>query len=400
MAKSKRLGVSIFVVILTILMAVSVVMTFAISYIFGNDGVSGKLFGSHIYIMETDDMYSDPAKKTPITKGSAIIAEDEDTFPPGTVILFKNGAREDVMRVREITYDDNNKSTYHVAADLTPEKTYEVKGEDVIAKSVTVSENLGGLISFLSSVPGIIVGMILPCFVILAMLIIKIVSMRKADDEEDEAYDEYEDYDDDDDDNEYEGFNGHKVKALHHSSGSGSPLFNPESDINPTDEFERKKSSIAMNFSQKGAAAKRPARDRREAPKAAVERFREAVDEKPRVPVARKGSLVPEGQEVSSDEKLAAIKAALSGQQTESPRTAPSVRRTESVEKTARFTAIKDDVKPAPARPVAKPAPKAPAKPAARPVAPKPAAKPSDKASNISSIDDLIKILEEEKKKL
>lgn len=389
MAKSKRLGVSIFVVILTIVMAVSVVMTFATSYIFGNDGVSGKLFGSHIYIMETDDMYSDPVKKTVITKGSAIIAEDEDTFPPGTVILFKNGAREDVMRVQEVTYDEN-KSVYHVASDLAPEKTYEVKDEDVIAKSVTVSENLGAVIRFFSSVPGIIVGMILPCFVILAMLIIKIVSMKKVDEEDEEEYDEY---DDEDDDDEFEGFNGHKVKSLHHSASSGSPLFNPESDINPTDEFERKKSSIAMNFSQKGAAAKRPARDRREAPKAAVERFREAVEEKPRVPVAKKGSLVPEGQEVSSDEKLAAIKAALSGQ--EAPKPAPS-RRTDDVEKTARFTAIKEDVKPSPVRPAAKPASKTPAKPATRPVAPK----PSDKASNISSIDDLIKILEEEKKKL
>lgn len=400
MAKSKRLGVSVFIVILTIIMAVSVVMTFAISYIFGNDNVSGKLFGSHIYIMETDDMYLNAAKKTVMEKGSAVIVEEEKTLNKDFVVLFKNGAREDVMRIREIDIS-SEVTKYTLSSDINPEKTYVVTGEKIVGKCVTNSNNLGAVISFFSSVPGIIVGMILPCFVILAMLIIKIVSMKKGQEEE-EDYDEYdyEEDDEDDDDEEYEGFNGHKVKSLH-SSAAGSPLFNPESDINPTDEFERKKLSIAKNFSQKGAVAKNPVNETRQAPKAVVEKFREAVDEKPRVPVAKKGSLVPEDSADYSNDKLAAIKASLSQQnaQTKSADTVKPV----SADRTAKFSAIKEDMAPKksaePARPATRPAPKAPARPVSKP-APRPAAKPSQTSSNISSIDDLIKILEEEKKKL
>ena len=47
-------------------------------------------------------------------------------------------------------------------------------------------------------------------------------------------------------------------------------------------------------------------------PKAAVERFKAAVDEKPNAPVMRKSTLVPENANPDVSEKLAAIKAALS----------------------------------------------------------------------------------------
>lgn len=378
MAKNKRLGVSVFVVILTIIMALSVIFTFSISYMFSSDGVSGKLFGKYIYIMDTADMTPE------IDKGSAVIADEDGiaVLIEGNVILFKNGKRENVMRIREVVHNTDS-TIYRVSPDTAADNTLEVSKDNVIAKCTTESHNLGVLISFLSSMPGIIIGMLLPCFVILALLIMKIIAIRKSDNEEDTSADTDFD-DDDDDDEEFKGFNGHQVKPI-----SSAPLFNPESDLNPDEDFERKKSSIAQNFSQKpGAAPRRPARKpQQNSPKAAVERFKAAVDEKPNAPVSRKPTLVPESSNPVVSEKLAAIKAALSQQEEQENGTASSSSDNNSAEKTATFKAVKpQQPEPAVSRPAAR--------------KPEPVRKVSSKTSNINSIDDLIKALEEEKKKL
>lgn len=378
MAKNKRLGVSVFVVILTIIMALSVIFTFSISYMFSSDGVSGKLFGKYIYIMDTADMTPE------IDKGSAVIADEDGiaVLIEGNVILFKNGKRENVMRIREVVHNTDS-TIYRVSPDTAADNTLEVSKDNVIAKCTTESHNLGVLISFLSSMPGIIIGMLLPCFVILALLIMKIIAIRKSDNEEDTSADTDFD-DDDDDDEEFKGFNGHQVKPI-----SSAPLFNPESDLNPDEDFERKKSSIAQNFSQKpGAAPRRPARKpQQNSPKAAVERFKAAVDEKPNAPVSRKPTLVPESSNPVVSEKLAAIKAALSQQEEQENGTASSSSDNNSAEKTATFKAVKpQQPEPAVSRPAAR--------------KPEPVRKVPSKTSNINSIDDLIKALEEEKKKL
>ena len=378
MAKNKRLGVSVFVVILTIIMALSVIFTFSISYMFSSDGVSGKLFGKYIYIMDTADMTPE------IDKGSAVIADEDGiaVLIEGNVILFKNGKRENVMRIREVVHNTDS-TIYRVSPDTAADNTLEVSKDNVIAKCTTESHNLGVLISFLSSMPGIIIGMLLPCFVILALLIMKIIAIRKSDNEEDTSADTDFD-DDDDDDEEFKGFNGHQVKPI-----SSAPLFNPESDLNPGEDFERKKSSIAQNFSQKpGAAPRRPARKpQQNSPKAAVERFKAAVDEKPNAPVSRKPTLVPENSNPVVSEKLAAIKAALSQQEAQENGTASSSSDNNSAEKTATFKAVKpQQSEPAVSRPAAR--------------KPEPVRKAPSRTSNINSIDDLIKALEEEKKKL
>lgn len=373
MAKNKRLGISVFVVILTIIMALSVIFTFSISYMFSSDGVSGKLFGKYIYIMDTADMTPE------IDKGSAVIADEDGiaVLIEGNVILFKNGKRENVMRIREVVHNTDS-TIYRVSPDTAADNTLEVSKDNVIAKCTTESHNLGVLISFLSSMPGIIIGMLLPCFVILALLIMKIIAIRKSDNEEDTSSDT--DFDDDDDDDEFKGFNGHHVKPI-----SSAPLFNPESDLNPGEDFERKKSSIAQNFSQKpGAAPKRPARKpQQNSPKAAVEKFKAAVDEKPNAPVSRKPTLVPENSNPVVSEKLAAIKAALSQQESQENDTASSSADNNSAEKTATFKAVKPQQSEPTVNKSAAPVKKAPSK-----------------TSNINSIDDLIKALEEEKKKL
>lgn len=375
MTKNKRLGVSVFVVILTIIMLLSVVFTFSISYMFSTEGMSGKLFGKYIYIMETADMEPE------IEKGAAVISDQNGitVLVEGNVILFKNGTRENVMRIRRMVHNTDG-TIYQVSPDADPQNTIEISKEKVIAKCVTEGKNLGSIISFLSSLPGIILCLIFPCIILLAMLIFYVIRYKKSDvgniDGETDLYN------DEDEDYEFKGFNGHSVKSM-----SSSPLFNPESDINPGDDFERKKSSIAQNFSRKpGAQPKRPARNKQsEAPKAAVEKFKAAVEEKPHVPVTRKSTLIPENENPVRNEKLAAIKNAL--KKHDNKDLSNNEKNTDNNEQTDKTVLFQSVEFPRIEKPEKKNAP---------PVN----NKPSSKSENINSIDDLIKALEEEKKKL
>lgn len=362
MAKSKRLGVSVFIVILIILLAVSVVFTFSVSLMFGSGVKSGKLFGRYIYVMEDTGMQPE------IEKGSAVIAYDDEisVLVEGNIILFKNGGREDVMRIKEVVHNTDN-TVYKVASDESPEEITEVQKNRVIAKCTTKSPNIGKLITFLCSIPGLLIGMIVPCLIILGLVIGKVVSVKKHK-EDDIAEEEYNDVDDN---GEFEGFNGHQVRQLR----SSSPLFDPEADIKTSDEFKSKKSSIARNFSQKsGTSSKRPLRDERNVSKeSAVEKFKAAVDEKPNAPVSRKSTLVPEDVNPEMSQKLAAIKEALS-------------HKTNGQEVNAEEKVQNYD---APEQPQTE-----------QNTAVKPVRKSSVDTSNVNSIDDLIKVLEEEKKKL
>lgn len=406
MIRNKGIGFSVFTMILTIFLIISVIFTFSISYMFSTDGISGKLFGKYVYIMENDDMMPE------IEKGSAVISDENgiSVLVEGNVILFKNGSREDVMRIRQVVHNTEN-TVYVVSSDARPKETIEVSKDNVIAKCVTEGKNLGGFISFLSSIAGIIIFMILPCAGILAMLIMKILSMKKTGNSG-EYYDQneaeyYEDEEDEDDD-EFVGFNGRQMRS--------SPLFYPESDVNPDEEFERKKSSIAQNFSRKpGAQPKWSVRNRQEpSPREAVEKFKAAVEEKPNAPVTKKPTLIPENVNPVRDEKLAAIKAALSGQDDDPFNIDPYAE--DAGEKTVEFKALRPPkidpdqnhnvVRPqqrTPRRNTASYAAEAARQTGIKPTAAaKPAAptKPASRSESINSIDDLIKALEEEKRKL
>ena len=356
MAKNKRLGVSVCVVVLTIIMIIAIVFTLSINYMFSSGGVSGKMFGRYIYIMETAEMQPE------IEKGSAVIASEDGitVLTEGNVILFKNGGREDVMRIKEVVHNTDS-TVYRAALDSSPESTVDVSKENVIAKCTTESHNLGAVIRFLKSIPGILIGMILPCIIILAFLIFKIISIRKADGDED-TYQE--DEEEDGSGGEFEGFNGKPVK-----SRSTSPLFNPEEDSKPAAD---KKRSEHMDQT---------------VPKAAVERFKAAVDEKPNAPVMRKSTLVPENANPDVSEKLAAIKAALSQKNENQDVNAQKAVEPDISGRTSAFKAVKPQQQNSGVS----------QKPVRKNTAQKRTQTGKD---NINSIDDLIKALEEEKRKL
>lgn len=381
MTKGKRLGFSIFIAVLTVILIACILCTVGVNYIFSSSSSSGRIFGKNIYIMNSADMMPE------IEKGAAVIAEESEitVLTEGNVILFKQDKNsENVMRIVEVVHNTDS-TVYRVASDSKQDEIIDVSKENVIARCTTESVQLGKVIRFLKGITGILVGMILPCVILLALLVLKIFSIRKRGREEEEEM-FYHKSEAENDDNESSG-------------NSSNPLFDPLTGGKPDINFEAKKSSIAENFSMKPAAKRNVSDGRNIKSESAVEKFRAAVDEKPSGPVTRRPSLVPESARNDKSHKMAAIKAALNNKDNKN-NSSSEVK--PDVEKTAAFKIPSEQVNgidSTPQKPMRQQmvSSKTQKKTVQSSTAKKPVSKKQD---NINSIDDLIKVLEEEKKKL
>jgi len=383
MKNGKKLGLTIFQVVLSIILIALIIFSVGVNYIFGSSVRSGNVFGKNIYIMYNDSMDSEGG----IPNGSAVIADSNEiaVLTEGNVILFSEDTGiETIMRIVEVVHNTDN-TVYRVAVDKDPDNVLNVPKKNVIAKCITQSVKLGSVIIFLKSMVGILAGMILPCLILLMMLVLKIFSVRrKAREEENIVFPE----------------TSIGIGSNHNENRdpSANPLFDPNMVPKPGADFVEKKSSIAENFSMKPAAKKNiviESEQKNIKEQSAVEKFRAAVDEKPPVPVAHKASLAPEAPATDRNEKMAAIKNALNEQD--------DIRKFEEFnpEKTTSFSVPGKSSQSTDAQKEitqSKPSYVSQSKPAE---VPKPAPKPAPrKQDNIKSIDDLIKALEEEKKKL
>lgn len=375
MKKNKNLGMSIFFVVLTIILIALTIFTVVINYTFGSSVRSGKIFGKNIFIMNSDIMNPE------LKKGSAIISESDEisVLIEGNVILFNEDTGfENVMRIVEVVHN-TDQTVYRVAGDNAQDNILNVPKENVIAKCTKVSPNLGKTILFFKGIAGILLGMILPCVILLVMLLLKIFSVRRKNRQEDDeiVYPETS-----------LGIGNSKNEERDFST---NPLFDPTMAPKPDASFAMKKSSIAENFSMKTSAKKTPTNpiERIQQKENAVEKFRAAVDEKPAAPISRKASLAPDSTASDKTEKMAAIKAALDNSESEQALDKLVHSNTGALEIPTDSPAKPEPIIPEPVKQES-----APAEP------PKPKAAPKRKQDNIKSIDDLIKALEEEKKKL
>ncbi len=378
MKDGKSLGLSIFCVVLSIALAALIIFAVGVNYIFGSSLTSGNFMGMDIFVMNSDIMEPE------IKEGSAVIANGEETavLTEGNVILFRESEdTENVMRITQVVHNTDS-TVYKVMGDNAPDRVLDVPKENVIAKCAVESERLGGVINFMKSIPGIIICMLIPCLILVFLIIMKISIVRKrAAEDEDIVYPET---------------YGFGIGNLDERDPSKNPLFDP-SMVNKSDDvsFEMKKSSIAEHFAVKqGAKGFQPtAPNERDMKKEnAVERFKAAVDEKPPVPISRTASLAPDIGAMDDDDKLAAIKSVLENAAAPAP--------------------VKETAPETPEQPVVQPAPETDnsyeqarefrnvADNNAAEQAPEEKALSSNPEDNIKSIDDLIKALEEEKKKL
>lgn len=240
MEKEKRFSILKFVLIA--LSIILIVLSIFINIAFSG-GKTPKLFGRYVYVVkETDNMGES------VTEGAALLAADakNETISKGDIVLCYPADAPDTLKVLSIfdivSAEDGTQK--YVTADASKIGSEEsITKDKIVAKCTGYNQSLGigSFISFASGIKGILALLVLPCVLLVIFFIAKIASSKDDDDEEFGFY-EY-------DEKEKERAASESRKNLHDKSAN--PLFEPSQEIQPSNEFERKKMSIAENFSQK-----------------------------------------------------------------------------------------------------------------------------------------------------
>lgn len=244
----KKNGFSLLKTLIAVICILFIIISLAVNIAF-SAGKTPNIFGNYIYIVTENFKVTknDPSKD--IIKGEALLAKavsDSDTLLKDDIVLCYPAESPDKLCVRsiqEIITAADGAETF-----ITADSSRYGNAENAITrdkiKAVCTghpkSKELGAFIRFTKSIAGIALELLLPCVILMIFLITRIVSSRSKAEEEEENYDFYE-YDDED--------QGEDKKTSH--AKPENPLFENFQEIQPSGELERKKMSIMENFSQK-----------------------------------------------------------------------------------------------------------------------------------------------------
>ncbi len=255
MEKKKHFSLLKFLIILICFIVIA--FSAGVNVLFAG-GKTPIILDNYIYIVkEADNMgglletgsalISPSAKNLSIAKGDIVIchpAENPDTLK--------------ILSVFQIDIDDEGVSRFTTAdaSNVPSEQTITKENIAAVCTGHTVSLELGQLITFAMSIKGIVALLIIPCVILIIFLIAKIFSAKDDDEVPEDNYDFY----------EYDGDKNRKNAASRasHEKKPSAPLFEPSHEIQPSDDLERKKMSIAENFSQKKVNPNSPYQKERE----------------------------------------------------------------------------------------------------------------------------------------
>lgn len=239
MERKKRF--SILKLLIVILCVTSIVVSIAANILFRGNNVPN-LFGRVIYVVEEDNPMSGD-----ITTGAALISKEAKdlTVAVGDIVLCYPADSPETLCLRSVSYitEAEDGTERYFTKDSYHEDNVDSITKDKIISVCTgypESKELGNFISFAIDVKGILI-LLVAASVILIALIISAVLRARGDKEEDEEDYEFYEYDEEEDENE---------KSNSHAKPS-DPLFEPNPELKPNSEFERKKMSIAENFKPK-----------------------------------------------------------------------------------------------------------------------------------------------------
>lgn len=238
MEKKKRF--SILKLLLIIICVSSVIVSLTVNILFSRNKVPN-LFGRHIYVVgEANPMEGD------ITTGAALLAKDakDVSVITGDIILCYPSDDPDnlVLRsINSITENEDGSQNYYTRDSLHTDDTGSISKDKIVAVCTGNPESfsLGQFIKFAMNVKGILCMLVLPSVLLVVLIIFAIVRSRS-------DFDEYQDF------GFYEYDDPEKESSDEPRPASkDKPLFQPDPDVLPNPELERKKMSIAENFSQK-----------------------------------------------------------------------------------------------------------------------------------------------------
>ena len=178
-SKKRRAG-EIISIALILLLIVLIVSTFIIYGVFKDANSAPSFFGRRIYLMNSDSM------EPRIEQGSAVfVKEGELPQTSGTVILCEvedSLALVSFIELCDVTLPSGEvRQVYIVKTDAASElDAFSVSEEDIIGIATTYDSFLGGLIRFASSKNGMLVIVIVPCaLLVIYEVVMLIISAKK-----------------------------------------------------------------------------------------------------------------------------------------------------------------------------------------------------------------------------
>lgn len=236
-------GFSVLKFLITVICIIFIALSLAVNIMF-NQKHSPNVFGYYIYLLNNQDMGN------LLPQGTALISKEADglEIKQGDIILCHlNESDEVIIRtVYKTVADESTGSEIYYLSTANAQDDNSVTDfiprENILALCTGYPQNinLGRWINFTLNIKGIIIQLILPSIILVIFLIAKIASSK--DDEDDEE----------DNIPEEKHLKPNPAPTFKASDIKETPLFvDPTPQDYTTDELERKKQSIAEHFSHK-----------------------------------------------------------------------------------------------------------------------------------------------------
>lgn len=249
MEKKKRF--SVLKLLIIILCIVAIILSAASNFLFAG-GKTPHILGRYIYLVGDDNPMTGD-----ITTGAALISMEADniSIATGDIILCYPADNPDKLTLRSVSFvaesDDGVTSYYTKDSYHDDEATISKASIVAVCTGYPESLELGRLINFAKSITGIVALLAVPLLLIVLFIITALAS-RQGEEEIDDEFGFY----------EYEEEPRRKERKSH--ARHSDPLYDPSPDTLPNPEFERKKMSIAENFKQKQVNPNSPYQKERE----------------------------------------------------------------------------------------------------------------------------------------
>lgn len=248
MQKKKRF--SVLKLLIVIICITSVIISLAANILFSKNNVPC-IFGRVIYVVdENNSMEGD------ITTGAALIAKEatDISIVTGDIVICYPADNPGSLCLRSINYTveaEDGTTKYFTRDSFHEDQTDSITKDKIVAVCTGYPESyrLGRFINFAISVNGILILLVAASVILVIFIIASIVGSHSAKDEDEEENNIY----------NYDGDDSKKKKRR-----KNAPLYDANTDVPNNPELERKKMSIADNFSQKQVNPDSPYQKERE----------------------------------------------------------------------------------------------------------------------------------------
>lgn len=179
MAKKNKKKGSVINIIEGIVIAVLILLIAAMLFLyfsFSENGAAPDIFGYTIYHTQAVKMEPKIPKNTVVFGKTGEL----DEIKVGSAVICRIGEDTVLTRVVQLV-NENGQMSYVVKYDTAPENdTFRLPAESIIARASTQSSLFGKVLSFATSTVGIMMVIIIPSFIIIVFQIIRIINVKKA----------------------------------------------------------------------------------------------------------------------------------------------------------------------------------------------------------------------------